>query len=149
MTLSFMRNTALALAAVIGLAATPSLAGSYDAEPEVIYSDDGYGLVRDMPVRPLPPRHAEPEWQEENDFISPRQISNILRRQGYAQIAEISQRGDLYRVIAVRRNGALVKLKIDAFDGNILSARRVGWAPRHDMRQGSGLTIEFGWDSRR
>jgi hypothetical protein len=144
MTLSFMRKTALALIAVSGLIATPSLAGGYGRDPEVIYGDDGYGVVRDMPVRPLPPRHVEPDWQQETDFISPRQISRMLRHQGYAHIAEFSQRGDLYRVIAVRRNGALVKLKIDAFDGSILSARRVGWAPRLPQRDRSGFTIEFG-----
>lgn len=142
-----MRKTALSLIAVASLLATPSLAGGYGTDPEVIYGDDGYGLVREMPVRPLPPRHVEPDWQQEGDFISPRQISRMLRRQGYAHIAEISQRGDVYRVIAVRRNGALVKLRIDAFDGNILSARRVGWAPRHPQRDRSGFTIEFGLNS--
>ena len=76
----------------------------------------------------------------------------MLRNQGYVQVTEISLRGDQYRVIAVRRNGAIVKLRLDAYEGNILSVRRVGWAPRRDFHPRRqikpGLTIEFGFDSR-
>lgn len=155
MTLSLLRKSALALVAVAGLAATPALANGWSVDSEVIYADDGFGQPQQRHLRPLPPRYVEPQpyvqqdWQQDDEFMSPRQISRMLRHQGYGQVAEISLRGDEYRVVALRRNGAVVKLNIDAESGEILSVRRVGWAPRHDMRQGSGLTIEFGWDSRR
>ncbi len=148
MSLSLVRKAAFALVAVSGLASAPSFAGSYGGDAEVFYHDDGFGVVREMPVRPIPPRRLSPQWEQADEFLSPRRIVRMLRQQGYAQVAEIDLRGDYYRVIAVRRNGALVKLKIDAFEGDILSARRIGWAPRHSPRDRSGFSIEFGLDTR-
>lgn len=148
MSISFVRKAAFALVAAAGLASAPAFAGSYGGDAEVFYEDDGFGVVREMPVRPIPPRHATPDWQQADEFLSPRRIVRMLRHQGYAHVAEIDLRGDYYRVIAVRHNGALVKLKIDAFEGDILSARRIGWSPRHYPRNRSGFVIEFGTDTR-
>ncbi len=149
MTLSLLRKSALAFVAIAGLASTPVLATGYDNDSEVIYADEGFNVVREQHARPLPPRHVEPQWHQEDEYLSPRRISRMLRQQGYARVAEISLRGDVYRVIAIRRNGALVRLKIDAGSGYILSSRRIGWAPRYHIRNEPGFTIQFGWDSRR
>ena len=152
MTLSLIRKSMLALVAISGLAATPALAGEARDENGVIYADQDYREVREFPRRPPHPPVVEHDWDQDQDFISPRQISRMLRHQGYVRITEISLRGDQYRVIAVRRNGAIVKLRLDAYEGNVLSVRNVGWVQRRDFRPHRqiepGLTIEFGFDSR-
>lgn len=148
MTTSFLRNTALALIAVAGLSASPAFAGGFVSDEDVIYADRVEGGVRED-HRPAPPREFDHDWvRYQDDFLSPRQVSRIIRGQGYGRVTQISLRGDVYRVVAVRPNGAVVKLSVDAETGDVLSARRVGWEPRHH-REGSGLTIEFGWDNRR
>jgi hypothetical protein len=153
MTLSLIRKSMLALVAISGLAVSPALAGGYQDENGVIYANEDFRDVREFPRRPPHPPVVEHEWNQDEDFISPRQISRMLRRQGYVQVTEISLRGDQYRVTAVRRNGAIVRLRVDAYEGNVLSVRRVGWAQRQDFHGRRhiepGLTIEFGFDSRR
>jgi hypothetical protein len=153
MSLSLIRKSIFALAAVSGLAAAPAFAGGYELEDGVIYAGQENQLDHQFPRRPPQPPVFEQDWNQDEDFISPRQITRMLRRQGYVQVTEISQRGDQYRVIAIRNNGAIVKLRLDAFDGNVLSVRRVGWVQREDFHPRRhiepGLTIEFGFDSRR
>jgi uncharacterized membrane protein YkoI len=153
MTLSLIRKSMIALVAVAGLAATPALAGGHADDTGMIYADPDFRDAREFPRRPPHPPVVQHDWDEDENFISPRKISRMLRHQGYVQVTEISLRGDQYRVIAIRRNGAIVKLRVDAYDGNVLSVRRVGWAQRRDFRPHrsteSGLTIEFGFDSRR
>ena len=129
MTLSLIRKSMLALVAISGLAAAPALAGGYHDENGVIYAEQDYRDVREFPRRPPQPPVVQHHWDQDEDFISPRQISRMLRRQGYVQVTDISLRGDQYRVTAVRRNGAIVRLRVDAYEGNVLSVRRVGWAP--------------------
>lgn len=148
MTTSFLRNTALALVAVAGLSAAPAYAGGFNGDEEVIYADQNFQVTRDEYRRPLPQRHYD-DVTYEDDFLSPRQVSRILRHQGYGRVTELYLRGDTYRAVAVRPNGAVFKLNVDAENGYILSARRVGWAPRPHHRDGSGVTIQFGFDSRR
>jgi uncharacterized membrane protein YkoI len=146
MTTSFLRNTALALVAVAGLSAAPAYAGGFNGDDGVIYADQNFRVVTEEHRRPAP-RHYD-DVRYEDDFLSPRQVSRILRHQGYGRVTELYLRGDTYRAIAVRPNGAVFKLRVDAENGYIISARRVGWAPRPHHRQGSGVTIEFGWDGR-
>jgi uncharacterized membrane protein YkoI len=153
MTLSLIRKSMLALVAVSGLVAAPAFAGGYQDDNGVIFADQDYRQAGEFPRRPPHPPVIEYDWDQDQDFISPRQISRMLRHQGYVQVTEISLRGDQYRVIAVRRNGAIIKLRLDAYQGSVLSVRRVGWVQRQDFRPNRriepGLTIEFGFDSRR
>jgi uncharacterized membrane protein YkoI len=153
MTLSLIRKSMIALVAISGLAAAPALAGGFDDANGVIYADQDYQQVREFPRRPPEPPVMDQNWNQDEDFISPRQISRMLRHQGYVQVTEISLRGDQYRVIAVRRDGAIVRLRLDAYEGNVLSARNVGWAGRRDFHprrpMEPGFSIEFGFDSRR
>lgn len=51
----------------------------------------------------------------------------ILRSQGYSEFRSINQSSDTWRVRAVRNNGAIHDLVVNAFDGTILSARQAGW----------------------
>jgi hypothetical protein len=153
MSLSLVRKSMLALVAVSGLIAAPAFAGGYPDENVVIYADQEYQPVREFPRRPPHPPVVQNDWEQDQDFISPRQISRMLRQQGYVQVTDISLRGDQYRVTAVRRNGAILRLRVDAYEGSILSIRRVGWAERQDFHGRRhiepGLTIEFGFDTSR
>ncbi len=154
LTASPLRKFALATVALTMLAgAAPSMAGGYDDE-DVIYADQREGFMEyDRPeydrhrplVRPAP-------VIEDYDVIPARRIVRQLRRQGYGQVQEISLRGDTYRIMAVRNNGAYFKLRVDAYSGEILTAKRVGWvgAPVRPMPRRNadpGVTIEFGWGS--
>jgi uncharacterized membrane protein YkoI len=149
MNTSFLRTTALALVAVAGLSAAPAFAGGFNGDDGVIYADQNFRIIGEEYHRPAPPRDYD-DVNYEDEFLSPRQVSRILRNQGYGRVTELSLRGDTYRAIAVRPNGAVFRLKVDAENGYVLSARRIGWEPRRPHhRDGSGLTIEFGFDSRR
>jgi uncharacterized membrane protein YkoI len=149
MTTSLFRNTALALVAVAGLSAAPAYAGGFNGDDGVIYADQTFRVIGQEYDRPAPQRDYD-EVNYEDEFLSPRQVSRILRNQGYGRVTELYLRGDTYRAIAVRQNGAVYKLRVDAENGYVVSARRIGWEPRRPHhRNGSGLTIEFGWDSRR
>ena len=146
-----LRNAILGFGAVAAvITASPSMAGGYIAQDEVIYAEEV--TSRDWrDVRPDVSR--DPRWEDEQDYLSARQISRQLRRSGYGSVREISLRGDEYRVVAVRNNGALVRLRLDAYSGEILSVRRIGWVgstvrpvPRHRDYE-PGYSIQFGWSS--
>lgn len=143
------RKIALTTVAISALAgAAPSFAGGYD-DQDVIYADQQQGFMEYDRHRPL--GRSAPVMEDE-DVLSARFISRELRRQGYGQIQEISLRGDIYRVMAIRNNGALVKLRVDAYTGEILTAKRVGWisAPVRPMPRRHatpGVSIEFGFGS--
>ena len=81
-----------------------------------------------------------------DDVIPERGIIRMLSRQGFVSVEDIRLRRDRYIVEAVRPNGALVRLSIDAYDGDILSRDRIGWlgdrGSRHRGGAGGGR-IEF------
>ncbi len=145
-----LRKLALVTVTLSALAgATPAVAGGYDDE-DVIFADQQEGFVEYDRHRPqVRPQHVI----EDYDVIPARRIVRQLRRQGYGQVQEISLRGDTYRIMAVRNNGAYFKLRVDAYSGEILTAKRVGWVgspvrPYPRRNSDSGVTIEFGWGSR-
>lgn len=146
-----LRNAILGLGAVAAVVtASPSLAGGFNAQDEVIYADE---LIRNDWREHRPEVRQHPRWVEEQEYLSARQISRQLRRSGYGSVREIALRGDQYRVVAVRNNGALVRLRLDAYSGEILSVRRIGWvgstvrpAPHYRERD-PGYSIQFGWSS--
>lgn len=146
-----IRKSAIAFAAgTLLLAAAPANAGGWD-EPRVIVSEEGVIIDGRDTRRPI--------YEEENrhEVLSQRQIIRSLRHQGYPEVREIGFRHNTYRVVAIRHNGAVVRLKVSALDGNILSERRIGWvrsapariyerpAPRRHIEP--GVSIEFGWSS--
>lgn len=153
---SLLRKSAIALIAVSVLGASaPAFAGGYD-DPQVIFAED-YG--NNGRVMPLPdyemrnPQFADPQRQDYG-MMSPREIMRQLRHQGYGKVQEITQRGSNYRVVAVRHNGALVKLTVDGETGEILSERRVGWVRNSQIREPlypvaprprPGFSIQFGF----
>ena len=149
---AMVRKTAIAFAAATTLfTAAPAFAGGW-GEPEVIVTEDG------VIIGGRNTRNPHYEGGNRYDILSQRQIIRSLRHQGYAEVREIGFRHDIYRVIAVRHNGAVVKLKVSALNGQVLSERRIGWvrsapvriyeqpAPRYRHAE-PGVSIEFGWSS--
>jgi hypothetical protein len=147
---TMFRKTAIAFAAATTLfAAVPAIAGNW-GEPEVIVTEDG------VIVDGRNTRHDVYQDEYYQDVLSQHQIIRALRHQGYSQVREIGLRHDIYRVVAIRHNGAVVKLKVSALDGHILSERRIGWVRSAPLRQHEtpryrhaepGVSIQFGWSS--
>ncbi len=151
---TMFRKTAIAVAAASTLlTAAPAFAGGW-GEPEVIVTEDGLIVDgRDTRHRPV---IVEEDYGY--DILSQRQIIRALRHQGYAQVREIGLRNETYRVVAVRHNGAVVKLRVSAIDGQVLSERRIGWVRSAPVRiyerpaplyrhTEPGVSIQFGWSS--
>lgn len=149
---TLMRKSAIAFAAgTMLLAAAPAFAESW-VESRVVVTEDGLIVDGRDTRRPI----YEEEYRHE--VLSQRQIIRALRHQGYPEVREIGFRHNTYRVVAIRHNGAVVKLKVSALDGSILSERRIGWvrsaptriyehpAPRYRHAE-PGVSIEFGWSS--
>jgi hypothetical protein len=146
------RKTCLALtAAATLLVAAPAFAGGW-GEPEVIFTQEEVIVDRRDNHYPIY------EDDNEYDVLSRHQIIRALRHQGYCEVREIGLRYNTYRVVAIRQNGAVVKLSVSAIDGSVLSERRIGWArsapariyqrpvPRYRHIE-PGVSIEFGWSS--
>ena len=148
---SLLRQSAAALVTIAMFgAASPALAGGYQ-DPQVIYADDGDDYS--APQQDYQQDYQQEEQQDEYSLISPRKILSGLRHQGYGAVQEISLRGDEYRVVAVRHNGAVVRLKIDGQSGDILSECRIGWVRNTGYQKhvrpyrNQGLTIQFGYST--
>lgn len=71
------------------------------------------------------------------DVIPERRIVRRLIRKGFVSVEDIYLRRDRYIVEAIRPNGALVRLAIDAYSGEILVRERIGWV-RDGGRRGPG-----------
>lgn len=69
-----------------------------------------------------------------DDVIPERRIVRQLMRAGFVSVEDIDLRRDRYIVRAVRPNGALIRLSVDAYDGEILSRDRIGWAREGGFR---------------
>jgi hypothetical protein len=149
---TFMRKTAIAFAAgTLLFVAVPAIAGDWD-ERRVIVSEDGLIINGRDTRRPI---YVE---DYRHEVLSQRQIIRALRHQGYPEVREIGFRHNTYRIVAIRHNGAVVKLKVSAHDGRIFSEQRIGWVrsaptriyehpvPRYRHAE-PGVSIEFGWSS--
>jgi uncharacterized membrane protein YkoI len=78
-----------------------------------------------------------------DDVLPERRIIRMLSRQGFVSVDDIRLRRGRYIVEAVRPNGALVRLAIDAYDGEILSRERIGWS-RGRPGRGDGVEFDLG-----
>jgi hypothetical protein len=102
-------------------------------------------------------------WREERrgdryDVIPERRIVRRLIRDGYVSVEDIDLRRDRYVVRAIRRNGAVVRLAIDAYDGDIIARERIGWerdrgrdygrdrhqGRHHDRYSGAAFELDLG-----
>lgn len=79
-------------------------------------------------------RRDIPRLGEVRDVLPERRIARILRRSGFVGIEDIRLRRDRYVVTAVRANGAVFRLALDAGDGDILGSERLGWTRSTERR---------------
>ncbi|KQT52109.1 MULTISPECIES: hypothetical protein [unclassified Aureimonas] len=127
-----VRVVLASLVAAIALTGAASAGGRYDRDIVVVQS---YEQVRD--------RGDWRDARDDDDIISERRLARQLRRQGFVEIEDIDLRRDRYIVRAVRPNGALVRLAVDAYDGEILARERIGWAGDRGPR---GPRADYGRD---
>ena len=71
--------------------------------------------------------HRGPRREAFRDVLPERRIARILRRSGFVDIRDIRLRRDRYVATAVRPNGAVIRVALDARDGDILGSERIGW----------------------
>jgi uncharacterized membrane protein YkoI len=71
--------------------------------------------------------HGGPRREAFRDVLPERRIARILRRSGFVDIRDIRLRRDRYVATAVRPNGAVIRVALDARDGDILGSERIGW----------------------
>ncbi|BDA83486.1 hypothetical protein Sa4125_10280 [Aureimonas sp. SA4125] len=138
-----MKTTIAALAALLILGATAAEAG------QRWYPEDGFVEVQGRD-------HGREYRRDErrggyDDVIPERRIIRMLSRQGFVSVDDIRLRRGRYIVEAVRPNGALVRLSVDAYDGDILSRERIGWSrdggPRHPGRDRDRIEFDLGGPS--
>ncbi|NBN79719.1 hypothetical protein GWI72_15685 [Microvirga tunisiensis] len=130
---------ALAIAVTSIASVSPAQSGArlvveYGSEGSYYQVQDGwYGQYPDprWSGQPLPgwgPRGGHydgprPDWGYER--LSPREVRRVLRHQGYSDIDVQDARGRTYVVIATGQRGALVRLVVDAFTGDVLQRERL------------------------
>lgn len=112
----------LAVVLTLGAAAAPA-----SADPRW---SGGYEQVRDH-------RHHggwgdDRGWGRHRELLPERAVARIVYREGFVAIEDIRLRRDRYHVEAVRPNGAVFRLALDARNGRILHTERVGWARGRD-----------------
>ena len=78
--------------------------------------------------------HGRHGGRGSEERLSERRISRVVYRSGFAEIEDIHLRRDRYIVTAVRPNGAVFRLVLDAYDGALLDRERLGWSRGHDRR---------------
>ena len=135
-----MKTTLAAFAALLLMgAATAQAAERWHDQGErhlIEVRDHGFDRGRDY-------RRQFDDRRRDDGVIPERRIIRMLSRQGFVSVDDIRLRRDRYIVEAVRPNGALVRLVVDAFDGDILSRDRIGWSRDRDPRRRGGDGIEF------
>jgi hypothetical protein len=104
------------------------------------------------------PRHFERSFDD--DILSKHHIARLLYQHGYTQIRDIYLRFETYDIVAIRSNGAVIKLQVSAMNGDIFSQNRIDWVRarpvtsyhrpvsfyKHNEKE---LIIEFNWSSGR
>ncbi|MCT8268537.1 hypothetical protein NYQ83_14750 [Afifella sp. JA880] len=76
-------------------------------------------------------RHHERRW---NHKLSTHRISRKLRRQGFTPVRYFDTRGRVYSLAARGRRGAPVMLRVNAYNGHVISVNRIG--PKHRRHDG-------------
>lgn len=114
-----MKAVIAALALATSITALPGTAGAFDRQI-------GYEYVRGD--------HARFGWSR-HDILPERRIERIVYREGFVEISDLRLRRDRYVVDAIRPNGAVFRLALDAYDGSLVSRERIGWAHGPDRRE--------------
>ncbi len=80
--------------------------------------------------------------------LGERQVERIVHGEGFVEIVELQRNRDRYDVEAVRPNGSVHRLAIDAHDGSVIRKERLGWArgpSAQDHARRTGLEFRFGF----
>lgn len=140
-----MKTALAALSALMLLAGFGTAAAEagprFDGRGEIVLVQDfdGPGRYDRRDFRGEGRWHGRRDYdRRDGDVISERRVVHRLMRQGFVSIEDIRLRRGRYIVEAVRPNGALVRLSVDAYDGEILSRERIGWVRDGGGRRGSG-----------
>lgn len=81
--------------------------------------------------------------------LSPRQIARKLRRKGFYGLHNMRYNDVVYKVRAYNRRGRLVKLKLDAYNGEILKRRRLDdYRPHRHEQYGWSYGWSYGYWTR-
>ena len=149
-----VRGRAGVIASMVVAAGLSLTAGALPAAAQYFY-DRPPGYVP-LPPEPVPEapwateapgarRPWTPPPRSYADDVMPRgAVEALLARRGYSLEGPLRRRGDVYVATVMDRRGTLLRLAVDAFDGNILSRRVVAevvpdWrdAPRPGSRWGA------------
>lgn len=144
------RNLLLAIAfaagAILGMATTPSRAeglyipvqsgqsigSTYDRTGFAESARPAYD-ARDLD--PAAPRSARmqnalpPDWRGEQAQLSPWQLRDVLRRQGFHRIDFARHRGPVVTATGIDSQGLPVRLKVNAFSGRLIAVARLDARP--------------------
>lgn len=55
-------------------------------------------------------------------------IERVILGEGFVEVSQVDLRRGVYRVEAIRPNGAVFALTLDAQDGRLIGTERLGWA---------------------
>ncbi|KAB0678780.1 hypothetical protein [Aureimonas leprariae] len=90
-------------------------------------------------------------WGRRGDMLSEGQVARRLMRQGFVRIDDVDLRRDRYIVTAIRPNGALIRLAVNAYDGDVVARERIGWVAggrggydRDYRRPATGIEFDLG-----
>lgn len=82
-------------------------------------NNGGFGIQRD---------HRGHRFQQQrhvNRTLSRKQIRRTLRNRGFHDFRRVEKRGHRYIVVAENRRGRLIRLRVNAYTGNIERRRRI------------------------
>ena len=125
----FAKTTFAALLITAGLAAGAQQANAGERHFSIGVSPSG------LTVNAGHRGHGYPSWRRgwtRNHQLSGREVRRELRRAGFVRVFDLDRRGPVYVALARARNGHLYRLRVSAFDGDVLSSRIVyGRRGRH------------------
>ncbi len=108
---------------------TSALAGSIAvvaASMPLAHAGNGFSLGVHI-VEDYPGYGEDPEWEDdEQEPLSCSEGRRIVRNEGYRHVDAVRCEGDTYRYRAVRR-GYVWAVRVDAWSGQIISERRIGY----------------------
>ncbi len=82
-----------------------------------IYTHD-YGYKPNWRHKRHAPRYYVPQYQ--HHALTRKQIRRSLRQRGFRDFHKIKRKGSRYVVVAENRRGRLLRLRVDAYSGQIL-----------------------------
>lgn len=125
-----MKALIAAVAFAVSLTALPGRAGAFDRPVAHEAARDHRGAL------------------SADGVLGKRAIERIVHRDGFVEIVDLELRRDRYLVEAIRPNGSVHRLALDARNGSVIRQERIGWArgpsPDDHVRR-MGMEFRFGF----